>query len=133
MAKVVQLKTSAADSGHYRGVRDNLGLDAQFARAEDEVGMRRSSVMRKRDGQRQETRVYNKRSTSVPKGIPNHEESYIHLVRICEDVVATGLDELSVGFNNRTAIECFLLNNWSLANRKIKTMDANRSCCSGPH
>lgn len=46
---------------------------------------------------------------SIPKRIPNHEKSYINLIRICENVVATGLDELPVGFNNRTSVERFLL------------------------
>jgi hypothetical protein len=46
---------------------------------------------------------------NIPKGVSDHEKSYIDLVRIGKNVVATSLDELSVGFNNFTSIESFLL------------------------
>jgi hypothetical protein len=56
-----------------------------------------------------DTKVGKARSSNIPEGISDHEKSYIDLVRIRKDIVATSLDELSVGFNNFSSIESFLL------------------------
>lgn len=39
LAEVVELEAGAADSGHDGGVGDDVGLDAELAGAEDEVGV----------------------------------------------------------------------------------------------
>lgn len=39
LAEVVELQACAADSGHDGGVGDDVGLDVEFAGAEDEVGV----------------------------------------------------------------------------------------------
>lgn len=86
LAKIVQLQPGRANARQDGRVRDRPNGDAEFARAEDQVRVRRCA-----------------------EGVPDDQEGHIHIVGVAQDLVAVGLDHLAVGNYNRAPIVRLLL------------------------
>ena len=86
LAKVVQLQASGADAAHDGGVGHGAHLDAQLARAQDEV-----------------------RVSGGAERVADNAEGYVDFIGVPEDLVAVGFDHLAVGDDDGAAIVGFLL------------------------